>query len=249
MLDHGQLGPPTPAATTPAVSRRPSGSTTNTASSQSANPTSRRSFGQGLSDSLSMAAIQEKPGEALIAEENSLPNIKSNTPGGRALEEFRNAAHLEVSTSSVSALEIDEDAEIEPADAAQEDISIEASRIIGRRLSDGLDASLKPSENGETTTTQVIKPSDLVAELHSNPKIMVLRTPSLISNQNNGILKAASVASAPILVNPKCSGYFLEPVCPFFLTIIVLNLLIKLADEMDGTLSVIWSTSRQNNMP
>lgn len=164
-----------------------------------------------------MSAIQETPGESTIAEEDTLPKIKSNTPGGRALEEFRNAAHLEASVSSMSALEIEEDVEAELAGPTPEDISVEASRIIGRRLSDALNASLKPDENAESTITQFIKPLDLVAELSSNPKLMALRTPGPISNQNNGILKSVSVASAPILVNPKCSGYFLEPVCIFFL--------------------------------
>jgi dual specificity phosphatase 12 len=209
MLDHGQLGP-----ATPAVSRRPSESATHTPLSRSASTTSRRSSGHGPSDSLSMSAIQEDLGEyVIVKEEDTLPTIKSNTPGGRALDEFRNAAQLEASMS-MSALEIDEE---KLAEATAEDISIEASRIIGRRLSDTVNASLKPDENTESPTAQFIKPTDLVAELYSNPKIMALRTPGLIINQNNRIQKSVSVASAPILANPKCSGYFLEPVRSFFL--------------------------------
>jgi len=48
----------------------------------------------------------------------------------------------------------------------------------------------------------LVSPAELAAQLLANPKLAALRSP-----------KAASPISPPILTNPKCSGYFVEPVC------------------------------------
>jgi dual specificity phosphatase 12 len=57
--------------------------------------------------------------------------------------------------------------------------------------------------------------SDLAAQLHANPKLAALRSPGGLSmtplnNAPRGIDKSS--ISPPILMNPKCSGYFVEPV-------------------------------------
>jgi dual specificity phosphatase 12 len=57
--------------------------------------------------------------------------------------------------------------------------------------------------------------ADLAAQLHANPKLAALRSPSGLSmtplnNAPRGIDKSS--ISPPILMNPKCSGYFVEPV-------------------------------------
>jgi dual specificity phosphatase 12 len=59
-------------------------------------------------------------------------------------------------------------------------------------------------------STQYATPSDLAAELHSHPKLAALRMPPSLSM--TGISGPRSVVSPPILMNPKCSGYFVEPV-------------------------------------
>jgi len=57
-------------------------------------------------------------------------------------------------------------------------------------------------------------PKDLAAELHSNPKLAALRSQigglSMTPLQTNNI-RPMSPMLPPILVNPKCSGYFVEP--------------------------------------
>ena len=57
--------------------------------------------------------------------------------------------------------------------------------------------------------------ADLAAQLHANPKLAALRFPGSLSmtplnNAPRGIDKSS--ISPPILMNPKCSGYFVEPV-------------------------------------
>lgn len=101
---------------------------------------------------------------------------------------------------------------------------------LGKDLSDAIDASVATDDSMSTgtatqsetvrvlspvhesqdtskTSTQYASPLDLAAELHSHPKLVALRTPPSLSM--TGI---RSVASPPILMNPKCSGYFVEPV-------------------------------------
>jgi dual specificity phosphatase 12 len=57
--------------------------------------------------------------------------------------------------------------------------------------------------------------ADLAAQLHANPKLAALRSPGGLSmtplhTTPRGIDKSS--ISPPILMNPKCSGYFVEPV-------------------------------------
>ena len=80
----------------------------------------------------------------------------------------------------------------------------EAARILGRRMSDAVrSGSRQPSSENvaghdAASETTVISP-DLVDRLRT----LSLSRPSLPT-------------SAPILANPKCSGYFVEPVSPSF---------------------------------
>jgi len=62
----------------------------------------------------------------------------------------------------------------------------------------------------QAPTTQYASPSDLAADLHSHPKLAALRAPPSLSM--TGISGPRAAVSPPILVNPKCSGYFVEPV-------------------------------------
>lgn len=60
--------------------------------------------------------------------------------------------------------------------------------------------------------------ADLAAQLHANPKLAALRSPGGLSMTPMTPLQAGpktidkSSISPPILMNPKCSGYFVEPV-------------------------------------
>jgi dual specificity phosphatase 12 len=117
---------------------------------------------------------------------------------------------------------------------------------IGKDLSDALDAAsdenlpagtvvqsetvrVLPHESRETSSktnrlppqvpsTQYASPLDLAAELHSHPKLAALRAPPSLSM--TGISNPKSAISPPILMNPKCSGYFVEPVC-IYLTVVL----------------------------
>jgi len=272
MLDHGQLGPATPASGTPAGSRRPSMTTQplsrSSSGSEIAPRASRRSFNTVLGDSLSMASIQEHPmtgssQPAPISEEpttQAVPDIPPNHP----LHSLRSISQQlsGESAMSTSALE-DEDEnfnelssgnalemKLDLTGATPQDLSIQASRLIGNRLSDSVIST--PSEvkqnpqsgtggtpafftaNGAavaevtsapatepTPTTRLISPQDLAAQLFANPKIAALRSPPLTPSTSGSqpVISSSkpAVNSPPILLNPKCSGYFVEPVGLFYL--------------------------------
>ncbi|KAJ3505705.1 hypothetical protein NLJ89_g7277 [Agrocybe chaxingu] len=247
MLDHGQLGPPTPAGLTPAPSRRPSQSKPATATLAPSNGTapepvrrpSRKSFSTALGDSLSMSSIREDPGNQEPEKDPASQSASSdptarNTPAPtHPLISLRSMSLLDPSSLSMSALDVEDDTEGEPVTA--EDLSIDASRVLGRRLSDAVIAtpqdtpqsenkenSFISTQGGTTTeggasetkvelsTTQFISPTDLAAQLYTNPKLAALRSLHG-STATSPIASKLPIVSAPILANPKCSGYFVEP--------------------------------------
>ena len=57
--------------------------------------------------------------------------------------------------------------------------------------------------------------ADLAAQLHANPKLAALRSPGGLAmtplNTATRVVDKSTI-SPPILMNPKCSGYFVEPV-------------------------------------
>ncbi|KAF9559161.1 hypothetical protein CPC08DRAFT_763500 [Agrocybe pediades] len=287
MLDHGQLGPATPATTTPAASRRPSlnagqagsGAVSRSSSgSDIAQRTSRLSFSTSvLGDSLSLTSIKELPTPGterseFISEEPNPPPSVPIIPPTHPLHSLRSMSQqlLDKSAMSTSALE-DEDENVpdlkgkddkppskmklDLTGATPQDLSIQASRLIGARLSDSVlstpaDARQNSSNetngtayfaavgnavnevtaNAETTveptpTTRLISSQDLAAQLFANPKIAALRSPPLTtsvpSTPNLPSPKPlGNMNSPPIILNPKCSGYFVEPMkwMEFFLS-------------------------------
>ncbi|KAG5646349.1 hypothetical protein DXG03_003672 [Asterophora parasitica] len=150
----------------------------------------------------------------------------------RRLPGFPREAHTSHSTS---ALESDDEESLEPGLVESPlGMSHETARVIGRRLSDAvftpvtevkespIDSNVRQSDNSQSSTyttekalpTTFISPTDLAAELYSNPKLAALRTP-LATPHGTGTGNVSSyiapAPSAPILANPKCSGYFVEP--------------------------------------
>lgn len=121
-----------------------------------------------------------------------------------------------------------------------EDITIQAAQMIGHKLSEAVISTPADKPNGEgeaegvfftekegaineyrssspTTTidqpvTQFISPADLAVQLTSNPKLAALRSPTLLTSPSHSSSFKPIPFSSPILVNPKCSGYFVEPV-------------------------------------
>lgn len=138
------------------------------------------------------------------------------------------------SSLSMSALDSDDD---ESADSTTATVS--TPRTGGIHTSDTTPASLATPGTSETiiensgsvpitnksrpppalsTAAAGVSPfqhgADLAAQLQSNPKLAALRSPggltmTPLQTTTRGIDKAS--ISPPILMNPKCSGYFVEP--------------------------------------
>ncbi|PPR00800.1 hypothetical protein CVT24_000732 [Panaeolus cyanescens] len=212
MLDHGQLGPATPAVLSPAVSRRPS--------SNKPRSGSHGSFTQslgGFGDSLSMSSIKDNP----ICEDVSEHEDSNDEPSMKAT-----SGPSDPTISNTSAVE---------------EASIDASLGLGQTLSNSIttppiassssdrekldsvarisNAQSSGTQRASLPPTQLISPSELTSQLLSNPKLAALRSQSFSqggdanssSESSNSIPGLPSFSSPPILINPKCSGYFVEP--------------------------------------
>ncbi|KAG1843142.1 hypothetical protein DFJ58DRAFT_805018 [Suillus subalutaceus] len=203
MLDHGQLGPPTPAlpSLSPATSRRPSANDRGTSSRRPSMSLGARALMESLSmSSLSMTSLSMS---ALDTEDDH----ESDEPKNGHTDDL-SPPRVNVKSSRSSSM------------------SMEG---LGKNLSDALDASVTTDEGpstGTATQSETVRvlssvhesqdtsktggppqpPLDLAAELHSHPKLAALRMPPSLSM--TGI---RSPVSPPILMNPKCSGYFVEP--------------------------------------
>ena len=214
MLDHGQLGPATP-VDSPVGSRRPSSSSQPVSiprrpSESAPLRPSRLSFSSKFGESLSMSSIQPT-------------TVQSTHP----VHTLRSMEHT--SMDSTSALETEEESDTElntfPAnssskefDLSKEDVSIDAAHILGLQLSDAvvstiMDGKVQPeaqSKGGNSTgdaslpVEHFIRPSELSLHLFANPTLAALRSAS----------SPPVSPSPPILLNAKCSGYFVEPVSP-----------------------------------
>ncbi len=196
----------------------------------------------------------------MSALETDDPDDDENTPkpypqsrGGK--RPFTNLSRSLMDSLSMSALETEDDDEIDLSGVTKTDLtptnnagvpSIDAATLLGRRLSDAVIA-LSPSDtepgqppsapqNG-AETTQFSSPGDLAAQLYANPKLAALRTPmgmGMTPIQTSVNRSNTSTSSPPILMNPKCSGYFVEPVS--WSEYIRMAFLTRSAtDEMDGT--------------
>jgi dual specificity phosphatase 12 len=124
----------------------------------------------------------------------------------------------------------DEGEEQEASDA--DTTSAEAAEILGRRMSDAVIASpldapvdANGTTNGCPPQSQgrglgqpaYASPADLAAQLYTNPKLAGLR------GGGGSVLGAwpmMGLVTGPILANPKCSGYFLEPVSGCFVSLL-----------------------------
>ena len=215
MLDHGQLGPATP-VDSPVGSRRPSSSSQAVSvprrpSDSAPHRPSRLSFSSKFGESLSMSSIEPT-------------TVQSAHP----IHTLRSMVHT--SMDSTSALDIEDESDTElntfptnssstELDSSKEDLSIDAAHILGLQLSDAVistvtDGKVHPeaqSKDGNSTddaslpVEHFIKPSDLSLHLFANPTLAALRS-------SNSPVSPSVVTSPPILLNAKCSGYFVEPV-------------------------------------
>ncbi|KAM6503317.1 hypothetical protein JOM56_000260 [Amanita muscaria] len=251
MLDHGQLGPPTPAVLSPATSRRsstnqpttirrpsiPSGQTRNTAAND---PRARRlsllGLG-GLGGSLSMSALDsavsdDESDHGAPTNASHFGDMKRRLSGTKTPPSLPQITETPKETSPTVELSAEKQVNQEGLstngeEKAEKDVSVdshaagiqtwmETARLIGRRMSNTIitpAGDKKPEANGgvdgggpdKPQMTSLISPTELAAQLYSNPKLAALRTPSGV-----GAPKTTPI-SPPILLNAKCSGYFVEP--------------------------------------
>jgi dual specificity phosphatase 12 len=269
MLDHGQLGPPTPALTTPAGSRRPSTtqpgfrplvnqprSRPSSLSDSHPRQPSLLSF-SGHPESLSTSALETEDDEVV----GTAPKLKPSPPSARRVSSGSDRPAIDPFThlpralrDSLSALTTEDDSEERktasphPEGPSQSgtthksgtipsNISIKA--LIGRRSLDAV-ASSPGEHNGASSepassepspdkvsepspaptghpsaSTQYASASDLAAQLYANPKLAALRSPMNMTPTGTNPVQPAPKSmpvTPPILANPKCSGYFVEPV-------------------------------------
>ena len=212
MLDHGQLGPATP-VDSPVGSRRSSSSQAipipRRPSESAPRRPSRLSFSSKLDESLSVSSIEPTTAES-----------------AHPIHTVRSMAHTSV--DSTSALDIEDESDSElisfPAnppsaelDLSKDNVTIDA-HILGLPLSDAVtstvtddnvqpEAQSKGAGDASLPVEHFIKPSELSLHLFANPTLAALRS-------TNSPVSPSSVNSPPILLNAKCSGYFVEPVSP-----------------------------------
>ncbi|KAI9465904.1 hypothetical protein BJY52DRAFT_1113303 [Lactarius psammicola] len=270
MLDHGQLGPPTPAILSPVSSRRPS--THDTVARRPSSSSSRRPSGGALSmtamprprlgstsgltrpspltpvegsnglagqaGSLSMSAQEDDEIKSSSQESDLLTSLTSQSQSRRTGSfgtdlRTRLLAGLSVgipSSLSMSALDSDDE---ESADSTPATVSTPRTGEI--HIADNTPSSLAtetivegpdsvPITNRSRTpltlsaaaagVSTLQHGADLAAQLHANPKLAALRPPGGLTMTPLQITTRAidkASISPPILMNPKCSGYFVEP--------------------------------------
>jgi len=212
MLDHGQLGPATPAGS-PVGSRRPSSSSQTVSVPRCPGETaprrpSRLSFSSKFGESLSMSSIEPTT------------TVQSAHP----IHTLRSMSRTSIDSSSALDIEDESDTEsnIFPADSSstepdlseltKEDASIDAAHILCLQLSDTVltdgkvqsEAQSKGTGGASLPVEHFIRPSELSLHLFANPTLASLRSA-------NSPISPSLVNSPPILLNTKCSGYFVEP--------------------------------------
>lgn len=262
MLDHGQLGPSTPAlpSLSPAASRRPSNDFLPAARSRrpstSLNVTiSRRpSVSQPRSrlNSVSNGTAEARP--AALAALSGRRLLESLSMSALETEDDPDESDVDKPRNGTAAAPGPHPRRLSGSDARLFRPSPLSMEGIGRDLSHALeesmagDAAASPPEEPAHPTpprptdapkrapspppggTPYASGADLAAQLSSNPKLAALRAAASLTM--TGLNGSRAALSPPILINPKCSGYFVEPVCPSYLhRALIITMCL---DEVDG---------------
>ena len=307
MLDHGQLGPPTPAiALSPVSSRRPSthdpvarrpsssssrrlsggalgmtamtrprlGSTSGLTRHSPLTPVESSNGLAGQVGSLSMSALEDDEIKSPSLESDPLTSSTSQSQTRRSSSfgtdlRSRLLAGLSLVPSglSMSALDSDDDESADSTPATMSSTprtdgthttdtttsSLATEAIVGDPDSAPITNKSRPPPASSTAAPGVSTlqhGAELAAQLHSNPKLAALRSPGGFTMTpiltNTRVIDKASI-SPPILMNPKCSGYFVEPVRRVVLC--KKSLVLISSDEMDGFFLRGWSTCGEDNLP
>ncbi|KAF5366119.1 hypothetical protein D9757_010932 [Collybiopsis confluens] len=254
MLDHGQLGPATPALTPPVSRRASTNQPHQPPSRRSSRPSSdsrpRRPSGLSIAssgDSLAMSSISSDTNATAEQGELNARPLKDAKFPHTATPSYRQFSNISLEAISMSALDSeDEDEDVLPDTAKQTMIhyypgmsSTQVATHVGRRLSDAMitpatettatsaadTTGVESSSASKSPASPLSSPNDLAAQLYANPKLAALRggmplSPIHAATQGSPSSNGASVGgggakplpiSPPILMNPKCSGYFVEP--------------------------------------
>ncbi|KAI0630993.1 hypothetical protein C8Q77DRAFT_1130528 [Trametes polyzona] len=242
MLDHGQLGPPTPAVLSAASSRRPSMNDTKPLSPLASGvPTARRASSSGSKPSVispmsPVGNTSRRPSMHDMLPRSRLGSINENRPLKSSLLALDSAsAQLgQEASDSLSESAIDEDSSgDEPPKSEDGDSDSENPTQAPAQPADEKADKVTPLPSQRpplSVPSSFVHPSDLAAQLSSHPKLAALRAPAGLTMtptsggpsptrsapQSPGLTNAKSSnyfapVSPPILINPKCSGYFVEP--------------------------------------
>ena len=90
----------------------------------------------------------------------------------------------------------------------------------------------------------LVHPQSLSAQLHVNPTLAALRTTGLSKSTTSSL---TLVSAPPILADQRCSGYFVEAVCPHDSTFSFPRLMVL--DKMDGTVPGERRNVRKDYLP
>ncbi|KAF8879643.1 hypothetical protein CPB84DRAFT_1687860 [Gymnopilus junonius] len=215
MLDHGQLGPATPATGTPSVSRRTSNTSQGAVASSSQlarpeggsslNPSRRpsRSAASGLSESLSMTSIKE---DATIHEEleaatyhcspisQSPPSLQKTHP----LAALRKLSKSMTDPPATSAIESEDEGDSESGEAS---VVARVSQLLGRRLSDAL---ITTAGDSDRTPQGLNKDTSANASDYMSAK--PVEYPDTTFEHPSTPLVSPSDLSAQLFANPKLAA-------------------------------------------
>ncbi|OCH89205.1 hypothetical protein OBBRIDRAFT_732976 [Obba rivulosa] len=249
MLDHGQLGADTPAsayALSPATSRRGSMHDNHPLNPLRSQPPSRRPSTHErplgplspLTSSSTPPAISRRTS---MNDSSTRPRMGSATdtrPLKSSLLALEGAARFGHDLSDLSD-SLSESA-LEDDTPNEQDKQLEMQKDKDANVGTGGEQprSVAPHADSEpisaippllarrlSSSNGLAHPSDLAAQLYSNPKLAALRQPatpgvSSLSPMSpisptglpaNPLAAKIAAVSPPILANPKCSGYFVEP--------------------------------------
>ncbi|EIW84705.1 hypothetical protein CONPUDRAFT_97040 [Coniophora puteana RWD-64-598 SS2] len=232
---------PSVGSTSFSISRRPSGSRPARSGSKSENSGSPNGAGAGagsnggglarpqlaggrsLLESMSMSALEDEDDDMDVEEASARSNSSGATTvaGMTTLSISRRPSQGAKRPSFVSmegiGREISDtlDAATTPA-VEDENKSLDSTGAAEKKTAQPADAALPVASPAPISSTSAspgyATPSDLAAQLHTHPKLAALRQPAGLSMTSiQGPSSPRVIASPPILMNSKCSGYFVEP--------------------------------------
>ncbi|KZP33795.1 phosphatases II, partial [Athelia psychrophila] len=152
------------------------------------------------------------PEDALELIRKARPTIQPNAGFLQQLEVFHAAAYestasLDSNSNSTSTSTPTSTSTVGVTPNAVAVVLPPAVSAVSAPLATEIGASARANSNSSTAphAQPLMSAAELSAQLYANPKLAGLRTPSVMTPP------PAPVESPPILVNPKCSGYFVEP--------------------------------------